>query len=150
MKVLLKEDVKNLGAMGTVVNVKDGYGRNYLIPRNLAVEASPKNVKTFEHERTAVLEKAKKIRSTHEETAKKMSAIQVIIEANAGEDGKLFGSVTSMDIAEALSRQGYEVDKRKISVPDETIKRLGLYTVQVKLHQDVSATVSVEVIKLPQ
>jgi large subunit ribosomal protein L9 len=146
MKVILKDDVKGLGAMGKVVDVTNGYGRNYLIPRNLAVEANPKNLKQFEHERNIILNRAKKIRRSADDLAQRMSSITVSIEALSGEEDKLFGSVTSMDIAEALSKQGVEIDKRKI-VLEEPIKRLGTYSVVVKLHHDVSANVTVEVKK---
>jgi large subunit ribosomal protein L9 len=146
MKVILKEDVDNLGTIGTVVQVSNGYGRNFLIPRNLAVEANPKNIKKFEHEKKIILEKAKKVKSKHEEAADKLSEIILRVEANAGEDGKLFGSVTSMDISEALSKQGMEVDKRKIVLPEEAIKRLGEYTVQIKLHPEISASIKLEVL----
>ncbi len=148
MKVILKEDVKNLGIMGTVVDVSNGYGRNYLLPRNLAVEASPKNVKRFEHEKRIVLEKVKKVKNAVEEIARKLSGITLNIEANAGEDGKLFGSVTSKDIAEAISKHGVEIDKRRIMLPDETIKRLGTYKIQVKLHPEITATINLEVLPL--
>ncbi len=146
MKVILKDDVKGLGAMGKVVEVTNGYGRNYLIPRKLAVEANPKNLKQFEHERNIILNRAKKIRSSADDLAQRISGITVSIEALSGEEDKLFGSVTSMDIAEALSKQGVDIDKRKIAL-EEPIKRLGTYSVAVKLHQDVSANVTVEVKK---
>lgn len=146
MKVILKEDVDNLGIIGTIVDVKNGYGRNYLIPRNLAVEANPNNIKEFEHQKKAILAKAKKVIRSMEELAEKISKITVSIEAQAGEEDKLFGSVTSKDIAEAIAAQGVEVDKRKI-VLEEPIKRLGSYDVAVKVHQDVTATVKVEVTK---
>lgn len=145
MKVILKEDVKNLGSMGTVVNVANGYGRNYLIPRNLAVEANPKNLKRFEHEKNIILEKAKKIKNKQEALANTISQISLTIEANAGEDGKLFGSVTSKDIAEEVAKQGIEIDKRKVVLPEETIKRIGTYTIQVKLHPEVTANIQLEV-----
>jgi len=144
MKVLLKEDVDNLGAIGSVVDVARGYGRNYLIPRNLAVEANPNNVKQFEHQKKMVLVKAEKIKIAAGEYADKISEISITIEARAGEGDKLFGSVTTMDIAEALSEKGVEVDKRKI-VLEEPIKRLGTYDVTVKVRQDVTAAVKVEV-----
>jgi large subunit ribosomal protein L9 len=147
MKVILKEDVKNLGSIGAVVNVADGYGRNYLIPRNMAVEASPRNIKQFEHEKSIIMEKAKKIKTAQEEVANKLSGITLSIETNAGEDDKLFGSVTSMDIADEISKHGIEIDKRKIILPEETIKRLGTYTVQVKLHPEITASVNLEVKK---
>ncbi|UCF87637.1 MAG: 50S ribosomal protein L9 [Nitrospiraceae bacterium] len=145
MKVILKEDVKNLGSMGTVVNVANGYGRNYLIPRNLAVEANPKNLKRFEHEKNIILEKTKKIKNKQEALANNISQISLTIEANAGEDGKLFGSVTSKDIAEEVAKQGIEIDKRKVVLPEETIKRIGTYTIQVKLHPEVTANIQLEV-----
>ncbi|MBI5741760.1 MAG: 50S ribosomal protein L9 [Nitrospirae bacterium] len=146
MKVILREDVKGLGQMGSVVNVANGYGRNYLVPKNLAVEASPKNIKQFEHEKNLILNKAKLIIRSAEDLSRKISGITLTIEAQSGEEDKLFGSVTSMDIAEALSKQGVEIDKRKI-ILEEPIKRLGTFSVPVKLHQDVSANVTVEVKK---
>lgn len=150
MKVILKEDVKSLGTMGSVVNISDGYGRNYLLPRNLAVEANPKNVKKLEHEKRIILEKAKKVRKSVEELSGKLSNITLSIEAQAGEGDKLFGTVTSKDIAEALSKQGFEIDKRKIIMPDEPIKRLGQYDIHVKLHSDLTATINVEVKRMEQ
>ncbi len=150
MKVILKENIENLGAMGSIVDVADGYGRNYLIPKNLVVEANPKNIKKFEHEKNIIFEKVKKTREAVEELAGKLSGITLNIEINAGEDGKLFGSVTTMDIAAALTKQGMDIDKRKITVQDEPIKRLGNYNVHIKLHPEVTATVTLEVKKLPQ
>jgi large subunit ribosomal protein L9 len=146
MKVILKEDVKNLGTIGSVVDVANGYGRNYLLPRNLAVEANSNNIRQFEHQKNIILVKAKKIIRSAEDLAKQISGITISIEAQSGEDDKLFGSVTSMDIAEALSKQGVEIDKRKINL-EEPIKRLGTYNVAVKVYQDVSANVTVEVKK---
>ncbi len=146
MKVILKEDVKNLGIMGSVVDVANGYGRNYLIPRNLAVEANPNNLNQIKHEKNIIDIKSKKIIRSAEDLAKQISGITLSIEAQSGEEDKLFGSVTSKDIAEALSKQGVEIDKRKINL-EEPIKRLGTYTVSVKIHHDVSANVTVEVKK---
>lgn len=146
MKVILKEDVKNLGAMGAVVDVKNGYGRNYLIPRNLAVEANPKNIKQFEHQKKIILVKAEKVKSAAEDVANKLSAMTLVIEARAGDEDKLFGSVTTMDIAKAILDKGVEIDKRKI-ILEEPIKRLGTYEISIKLHQDVTVSVHVEVKK---
>jgi len=146
MKVILKEDVKNLGIMGSVVDVANGYGRNFLIPRNLAVEANPNNLNQIKHEKNIIDIKSKKIIRSAEDLAKQISGITLSIEAQSGEEDKLFGSVTSKDIAEALSKQGVEIDKRKINL-EEPIKRLGTYTVSVKIHHDVSANVTVEVKK---
>jgi len=146
MKVILKQDVKDLGTIGTVLDVANGYGRNYLIPRNLAVEANPKNIKQFEHQKKIILAKAEKIKIAAGDVGDKLSAMSLVIEAQAGEEDKLFGSVTSMDIAEAIAKQGIEIDKRKILL-EEPIKRLGTYDVSVKVHQDVTAAVKVEVRK---
>ena len=146
MKVILKEDVKDVGDMGSVVDVAAGFGRNYLIPKNLAVEATSKNINYFEHQKKLILNKAKKIRKSAEDVASSMSEVKLTIEALAGEEDKLFGSVTTRDIAEQLAQKGFEVDKRKI-ILDEPIKKLGNHEVQVRLHQDVTATVNVEVVK---
>ena len=146
MKVILKEDVENLGAIGTIHNVANGYGRNYLIPRNFAVEANPKNIKQFEHEKKIIEKKAAAVVKKWEDVASKLSSVSVTIEAQAGEEDKLFGSVTTMDIAEAILKQGVEVDKRKI-ILEEPIKRLGSYELPVKIYHDVTATVKVEVTK---
>jgi large subunit ribosomal protein L9 len=146
MKVILKEDVKNLGPMGSIVEVADGFGRNYLIPKNLAVEANPKNLKRFEHEKRIILAKAEKIKKAAEDLAKKLSGMVLSIEAQGGEEGKLFGTVTTKDIAEVLARQGIEIDKRKIFL-EEPIKRLGTYNASIKLHSDVTAILTIEVKK---
>ncbi len=146
MKIILKEDVKDLGTMGTVINVANGYGRNYLIPKNLAVEANPKNIKQLEHEKNIILAKAKKIRKSAEDAAEDLSKLSISIEAKSGEEDKLFGSVTTKDIAEEIAKQGIDVEKRKI-VLEEPIKRLGSYDVTVKVHHDVTATVKLEVKK---
>lgn len=144
MKVILKEDVDNLGVMGTVVEVKDGYGRNFLIPRSLAVEANPKNIRHFEHQKKTIEVQVKKVRKSAEDLADQLSRMTLSLEARAGEEDKLFGSVTTKDIADAISQKGVEVDRRKILL-DEPIKRLGSYEVQIKVHQDVTANVKVEV-----
>ena len=146
MRVILKEDVKDLGQIGSIVDVKNGYGRNYLIPRNLAVEANPKNIKQFEHEKKIILVKAKKVKQTMEDLADQISGLTISIEAKAGEEDKLFGSVTAKDIAEAIAKQGIEIDKRKILL-EEPIKRLGSHDVSVKVHHDVTASVKVEVVR---
>jgi large subunit ribosomal protein L9 len=146
MKVILKEDVENLGAIGTIHDVANGYGRNYLIPRNFAVEANPRSIKQFEHEKKIIEKKADAVVKKWEDVASKLSSVSVTIEAQAGEEDKLFGSVTTMDIAEAMLQQGIEVDKRKI-ILDEPIKRLGSYELPIKVYHDVTATVKVEVVK---
>jgi large subunit ribosomal protein L9 len=144
MKVILKTDVKDLGRVGEVVNVKDGFARNFLVPQGLAVEASTKNVKVFEHEKKKIQEMARKLRSGAAGLAEKISAAKIVIKAKAGEEDKLFGSVTSMDIADALKAEGIEIDKKKIQL-DEPIKRIGEYTVAIKLHSEISAQLNVQV-----
>jgi len=145
MQVILREDVKALGQMGVVVNVKEGYARNFLIPKGLAVEANVNNIKALEHEKRKIQERAKKLRTGAEGLAATISETTLTIKAKAGEEEKLFGSVTAMDIAEALKTAGLEVDKKKI-VLDEPIRRLGNYTVSVKIHSDVSAQLNIQVV----
>ncbi len=146
MKLILKEDVENLGVIGAIVDVANGYGRNYLLPRNLAVEANPNNIKQFEHEKKIILARASKIIRTYDDLAKQLSALSISLEVKAGEEDKLFGSITSKDIAEAIAAKGIEVDKRKIQL-SEPIKKLGEYDVAIKLHPDVTASVKLEVKK---
>lgn len=145
MKVILQEEVKGLGKMGDVVNVAEGFARNYLIPRKLAVEANVKNVKALEHEKRKVEEKARKMRSEAERLSEKLAAMTLTISAKAGEEERLFGSVTTMDIAEALKREGIEIDRKKILL-EEPIKRLGTHSVGIRIHPDVTARVSVRVV----
>lgn len=145
MKIILRDDIKNLGQMGEIVNVSDGYARNYLIPKKLAVEADTKNLKEFEHHKKIIMNKAAKIKETLKETADKLSKVTVTIKSKAGDEDKLFGSVTSMDIAEALKQEGFEIDKKKILI-EEPIKRLGTYSVNVKIHPDISSQVKIQVI----
>jgi large subunit ribosomal protein L9 len=145
MKVILKEHVKNLGTAGNVVNVADGYARNYLIPRNLAVEANVKNIKALEHEKKKIEEKARKKTNAAQELAERLAVTTFLIPARAGEEEKLFGSITSMDIAEALKTKGFEIDKKKI-ILDEPIKRLGSFTINIKLQSDVTAHTNVTIV----
>lgn len=144
MQVILKENLKNLGKVGDIVSVKDGYARNYLIPRGLAINATSKNLRALEHAKRVVMEKAKKLVNTAQSLAEKISATDIIIKAKAGEEDKLFGSVTAIDIAEALKEKGLEVDRKKIVI-EEPIKRLGQHTVYVKLHPEVTAQLIVKV-----
>jgi large subunit ribosomal protein L9 len=146
MKVILKDDVNNVGKMGEIVNVANGYARNYLVPRGFAVVASTKNIKTIEHEKRIIKEKAKKIMNSAQELSDKISKITLIVKANAGEEGKLFGSVTTMDIAELIKKEGIEIDKKKISI-DDPIKRLGTYTVHVQVHPDITTNITVQVVQ---
>jgi large subunit ribosomal protein L9 len=146
MKVILKEDVKKLGNMGQIVTVADGFARNYLVPRGLAVEASSKNMKSLEHAHKVIQEKAKKVKESLQDFADRLSKVTLVMKAKAGEEGKLFGSVTSMDIAEQLKSEGIEIDKKKISL-EEPIKRLGTYSVGIHLHSDIDAKINLQVIE---
>jgi large subunit ribosomal protein L9 len=146
MKVILREDVEGVGNIGDVLEVARGYARNYLLPRNKAVEATSRNVKAVEHAKRVIADKAQKEKARIEEYAKQVSAVTLTIPVQVGKDDKLFGSVTAKDIAEALAAQGIEVDKRKIHL-DHPIKELGTATVSVKLHSRVTTAVSVTVVK---
>jgi large subunit ribosomal protein L9 len=144
-QVLLREDIDNLGARGEIVRVKAGYARNYLLPRSLAVEATTSNVKQIEGERAALLKREATERSTAEGQAEQLRTLNLKFERKVGEAGVLYGSVTSMDIAHALKEQGYEIDRRKISLR-EPIKRFGNYTVPVRLHREVTLDLPVSVL----
>ena len=143
-KVLLREDVDDLGARGEIVRVRAGYARNYLLPRNLAVEATAGNVKGIEAERAALLKKEAKERATAESQSQQMGALDLEFKRKAGEQGHLYGSVTSMDLAEALKERGYEIDRHRIHLR-EPLKRVGEYTVPVRLHREVTIDLKVKV-----
>lgn len=143
-KILLREDVENLGGRGEIVKVKAGYARNFLLPQGIATLATKGNVNQIEKEREALLKKAAVEKSTADAQAGQMSGISLEFVRKAGENGALFGSVTSMDIAEALKAKGYDFDRRKIVLKD-TIKETGEYTVSVKLHREVTIAVPVTV-----
>jgi large subunit ribosomal protein L9 len=142
--ILLREDIESVGGRGEIVKVRAGYARNYLLPQGLASLATKGNVKQIDQERTALLKRAAEERSTAEAQKDQMSSISLTFERRAGEGGTLFGSVTSMDIADALQAKGYEIDRRKIVLKDP-IKETGEYTVKVKLHREVTLEVPVEV-----
>ena len=140
--VLLREDIDNLGARGEIVKVKAGYARNYLLPRKLAVQATASNVKQIEQERAALLKREARERSTAEAQAEQLRSLRLTFERRAGEHGILYGSVTSMDIAEALKERGYEIDRRRIQLR-EAIKETGEFTVNLRLHREVNVEVPV-------
>lgn len=142
--ILLREDIETLGGRGEIVKVKAGYARNYLLPKGLATLATKGNVKQIELERAALLKKAAAEKATAELQADQMKGLALNFERKAGEQGHLFGSVTSMDIAEAIKAQGYEIDRRKI-VMKEAIKDTGSFTIGVKLHREVTLQVPVTV-----
>ncbi|MEO5356064.1 MAG: 50S ribosomal protein L9 [Nitrospirae bacterium YQR-1] len=145
MKIILREDVNNVGEMGMIVNVARGYARNYLIPKKFAVEANPKNMKALQHETRIITEKVKKLKLSAEDMANKIAATPVNIAAKAGEEGKLFGSVTNKDIADALEASGFNIDKRKILL-ESPIKRTGEHIVKIRIHPEVHADLKVEVV----
>ena len=145
IQVILKEDVPNLGRSGELVSVKPGYGRNYLIPQGLAVVASRKNVAQMEHEKRAIEARSAKQRKDAEALAGTMKDVTVEISRQVGEGDKLFGSVTTRDIEEALAAQGHKVDRKKIHL-HEPIKALGQYTVDVKIAREVTIQIKVWVV----
>jgi len=145
MQVILREDIEKLGKIGDLVKVKDGFGRNYLLPLKKAIEATPKNVNAMEHARKMVSDRLRKLKKEAAADAENIKALALTIRAKAGEEGKLFGSVTSMDIADAAKAQGVTIDKRKIHL-EEPIKRLGEFTVPVKLHTDVMVDLKITVV----
>ena len=142
--ILLREDIETLGGRGEIVKVRAGYARNYLLPQGLATLATKGNLKQIEQEREALLKKAAVEKATAEVQRDQMGSIELAFERKAGEGGTLFGSVTSMDIAEALQAKGYEIDRRRIVLKD-AIKETGEYTVKVKLHREVALEVPVTV-----
>jgi large subunit ribosomal protein L9 len=144
MKLILREDVYNLGKGGELVEVKPGYGRNYLIPRGLAVLANPKNIREVEHQKAVAAAKAAKLKASAEAVAKRLSDTPLSFKRKVGEQDKLYGSVTAMDLAEALAARGVEIDRRSIDL-HEPLKSLGDFEVGVKLHSEVVGKVKVKV-----
>src|SRR3984893_16596997 len=144
-KILLREDIVDLGARGEIVRVKAGYARNYLLPRKLAVEATTSNVKQIESERAALVKRETKERATADAQAEQLRSLTLKFERKIGEAGVLYGSVTSMDVAHALKEQGYEIDRRRI-VMREPFKRFGNYPVPVRLHRDVTVELPVSIL----
>lgn len=142
--VLLREDIDNLGGRGEIVKVKAGYARNFLLPQGVATLATKGNVKQIEQEREALLKRAAVEKATADAQREQMASISLTFERKSGDHGQLFGSVTSMDIAEALQAKGYEIDRRRIALKD-AIKETGEYTVNVKLHREVTLAVPVTV-----
>jgi large subunit ribosomal protein L9 len=144
MKLILREDVENLGKGGELVEVKPGYGRNYLLPRGLAVLANPKNVRELEHQKAVAAAKAAKLKASAEAVAKRLADTAVTLKRKVGEQDKLYGSVTALDIAEALAARGLEIDRRAIDLA-EPLKTLGDFEVPVKLHSDVVGKAKVKI-----
>lgn len=146
MEVILRHAVENLGKPGDVVKVKNGFARNYLLPHNLAYEATPGNLKRIQQERERLEAAENQRRGSAQEVATKLEQVSLTFSARVGEEGKLFGSVTAADIAQQLEQQGFRIEKRQIDL-HEPIKSLGVYRVPVRLHADVKPEIRVWVIK---
>jgi len=146
MEIILRQAIENLGHPGDVVTVKNGYARNFLLPRGIAFEATPGNLKRIVAERSRLESAENERRGSASEFAKRLEEVQLTFSARVGEEGKLFGSVTAADIAEQLAAQGLQVDRRLIDL-HEPIKALGVYRVPIKLHADVKPEIRVWVIK---
>ena len=146
MEVILKQDLDNLGYADEIVKVRSGYAMNYLIPRGLAIIANETNRKVLTETMKQRAHKAQKIKGDAESVAKQLESITIKIGAKVGESGKIYGSVTPLQIAEALYRHGVEVDRKKVIMDNEHIKTLGTYTATVNLHKDVKAKVTFEVV----
>jgi large subunit ribosomal protein L9 len=146
MQVILLEDIPSLGKIGDMVKVSDGYGRNYLIPKEKAVFATEKNLKTLQHEKVLVQQRLGKIKKGAVKMAQEIEKLSCTFAKNVGESGKLFGSVTSMEIEAFLEENGMDVDRKKI-ILEEPIKNLGMYTVAIKLQPEVTAYLKVWVVQ---
>jgi large subunit ribosomal protein L9 len=138
VQIILNEDLPNLGRPGDVVKVRAGYARNYLLPRNLAVEANPRNLRAFEHQKRLAMSKREALRALAMTEKEKIDSLHLAIPARAGEEGKLFGSVTNHDLERALRERGFNVDRRRILLA-EPVKQLGDYEVTVRLQSEVDA-----------
>ena len=145
VEVILRDDVPSLGKIGQVVRVKPGYARNFLFPRGLAVEANRKNLHVLEHQKRVISAKADRERNTAEGAAQKLNGLKLQVAARAGEEGRLFGSVTNIDIERLLANKGFQVDRRRIELADP-IKQLGTYPIVVQVGRDVRATVELTVV----
>ena len=145
MKLILREDVENLGKGGDLVDVKPGYGRNFLLPRGLAVTANTRNVRDLEHQKTVASAKTAKLKASAEAISRRLAETPVVLKRKVGEQDKLFGSVTAIDIAEALAARGLQLDRRAIDLA-EPIKTVGEFEVPVKLHHEVVGKAKVKVV----
>jgi len=145
MEVILREDVPNLGSVGDIVKVKPGFARNYLLPRGLALVADKRNIHVLEHQKRVVADKRERDRKRAQGAAERLSNLRLTIKARAGEEGKLFGSVTNLDIERALAAQGFSVERRRIRL-EEPIKSIGEHTVPIHLGVGIDAKVTVIVV----
>ncbi|MGC8793156.1 MAG: 50S ribosomal protein L9 [Bryobacteraceae bacterium] len=146
MEVILRQDIEKLGSRGQIVNVADGYARNYLLPRKLAVPATEANKKIVEQERLAALRREAREKAEAEELARMLGGVTVTLREKAGEHDQLFGSVTALHIAQALAQQNFQIDRRKIQL-EHPIKQLGEYKVPIRLHREVTVEITVQVLK---
>ncbi len=146
MRIILRQEVENLGGMGDIVEVKDGYARNYLIPKGWAVPATKQNLRQFEEEKKRLLLRENKERRAAEVLAEQLGKISITAHVAVGEEDRIFGAVTSHDVAQLLQEKGFNIDRRKI-VLEEPIKALGIYEVPIKLHPEVVAKVKVWVVR---
>ena len=146
MKVILRKNYEQLGKIGQVVNVKDGFALNFLIPRKIAYLATEGNIRALEEEKKQSLKKAAKELEAAQKLATELEKVSITIPVKVGEEEKIFGTVTAQMIADSLKEKGYDIDKRKIEI-SEPIKALGIYNIIVKLHQDVSATIKTWVVR---
>jgi large subunit ribosomal protein L9 len=144
MQVILREDVPNLGRTGDVVKVRDGYARNFLLPRELAIEADPKNLRVFEHEKRIAMRRREAKRTESAKIKERIEAVALALAVRAGEEGKLFGSITNIDIERGLREKGIEIDRRKILLA-EPIKQLGDYTIAVRVDPEVEANLKITI-----
>ena len=144
MEVILREDVSNLGHRGDVVKVADGYGRNFLLPKNLAMEATPANKAVIDQMKAAAVRRSAKEKAEAEQLVTQLNTVALVFTRKVGEGDHLFGSVTSSDIAQELASKGFEIDRRKVQL-DESLKSTGEFHVPVKLHREVTAHISVTV-----
>ncbi len=145
MDIILKEDVHNLGKSGELVTVRDGYGRNYLLPQGKAIAATKKNVTQLEHEKKLIAARNAKLLKDAQSIAERLAAIEITIQRQAGAEDKLFGSVTARDVEEALAEKGVKLDRKKIDL-SEPIRSLGMYTLDAKLSSDVTGKIKVWVV----
>lgn len=144
LEVILRDDVPHLGKIGQVVRVKPGFARNYLFPRGLAVEANRKNLRLLEHQKRIIAAKAERERKRAEGTAAKLDGLRLAVKARAGEEGRLFGSITNIDVERLLAENGFPVDRRRIDL-DEPLKQLGTYSIVVHVGRDVRATIQITI-----
>ena len=147
MYIILKDNVENLGYKNDLVTVKDGYARNFLIPKGLAIYASPGNLKMREETLKQRAHKEEKIRLEAEKMVKDFKGLNIKVGAKVGENGKIFGSVNSLQLSDALKKLGYDIDRKNIKIKDEPIKQVGSYTADVKIYKDIAETITFEVVE---